>query len=163
MNQVDIVSDITSGANSVILLFEQFRAPAHNDPKQDIEKALNETLKPVEELFAFQLPIKLSYQTRKSTLPVFGEEHVIIAEQAVARIRERVATFKSNVEQFESLKSALYSYGAMLQKTRTTLMILVDALDKPQKFEAMSEEFFEVAFTVKREVEAFRAARKAAQ
>jgi hypothetical protein len=50
----------------------------------------------------------------------------------------------------------------MLERTRGTLKLLVDALDKPQRFEDASDELFQVAFGVKRDVEAYRAARKAA-
>lgn len=157
--QIDIVNDLTTGAGSVLLLFQQFSAPASDDPVQNIEKALNESLKPAEKAFSFKLPIKLTYQAKPS-IQALGKEQVIVAEQAIRQIRERTAAYKSNIEQFEKLKSALNNYGAMLQKTRDALTILVEALDKPQKFEVKSEEFFEIAFKVKREVEAFRAARK---
>jgi hypothetical protein len=158
--QVDIVSDLGTGANSVIELFKQFSAPANDDPIRNFEKALNESLKPAEKVLKFKLPIKLTYQVSGS-VPAFGKEQVIIAEQAIARVRERVAAYKANIEQFEKLKSALNSYGVILDKTRTTLKSLVDTLDRPQNLEITSEEFFEIAFKVKREVEAFRAARKA--
>jgi len=158
--QVRIVNDIGAGSNSVIVLFKQFRAPPKDDPLQSIEKALNESLEPAEKMFSSNLPIKLSYNVGKPLLPAFGKEQAIIAEQAIARIRDRIAAYKANIEQFDKLKCALNNYGMLLQRVRTTLTSLVDALDRPQKFEIKSEEFFEIAFKVKREVEAFRAARK---
>jgi hypothetical protein len=161
--QVGIIDDITSSASSVFALFQQFSAPAHDDPVERIQKALNESMKPAERLYAFKLPIELTYSAGKPSLPAFGKEQEIIAEQAVIKVRERIAAYKANIEQFERLKSALNNYGAMLQKTRASLNMLADALDRPQKFETASEAFFEFAFNVKREIEAFRAARKGAQ
>jgi hypothetical protein len=49
----------------------------------------------------------------------------------------------------------------LLQKTRTALKNLVNALDRPQDPAITTEEFFGIAFKVKQDVEALRAARKA--
>ena len=158
LRNVDLISEITSGASSVRNLYKSFSAPPSNDPMQVTENALNKTLKPIEKALSFNLPITLVYGTG---MPAFGEAQRIIAEQTIAQMRERVAAFESNVRAFEALTSALNSYGAMLEKTRTALFLLVESLDKPQRFELVSEELFEIAFSVKQDVEAFRAARKA--
>lgn len=158
--QLDIVNDITSATGSILELFKQYKAPAQNDSREVLEKALNDTLKPAEKVFT-HFPVKLAYQPNRPA--AFGREQEMIAEQAIAQIKDRVAAFQSNVEQYQRLKNALENYGVMLEKTRNALNDLVAALDNPQKFEVVSEEFFKIAFVVKKEIEAFKAARKAVQ
>lgn len=157
-----IVNEIAVAVNSTRDLVRAFTAPPTDDPRNRLQGDLNEALQPAAKAKAlnFGLPVELAYSTGK---PPFGVAQRTTAEQAIARINELGASLQANLEQYESLRSALNNYGAMLERTRVALRILVDALDKPQKFEEVSEELFQIAFSVKRDVEAFRAARKAAQ
>lgn len=190
LRQVDLATEITDGARRVIALFDDRDAPedaaaerdsaaaaaaaapadaelaaaadaaeaaaANADPRPDLEESLNGTLEPAKLL----PPIELAYRAGK---PNFGEQDRILAEQVVGQIEASVAAYQANIAQYESLRAALNNYGTMLNKAQTALEILVEALDRPQKFEAISDQLFEIAFSVKRDIEAFKAARQAAQ
>jgi hypothetical protein len=157
---LDIVDEITTTVGSVQELVRAFGAPSADDPRDDLQVELNKALRPAAKGLEFGLPVELAYSTGK---PPFGVAQATTARQAIARIAELGTIFQANLAQYESLRSALNNYGAMLERTRVALRLLVDALDKPQKFEEVSEELFQIAFSVKRDVEAFRAARKAAK
>lgn len=190
LRQVDLAAEITDGARRVIALFDDRDAPedaaaerdsaaaaaaaapadaelaaaadaaeaaaANADPRPDLEESLNGALEPAKLL----PPIELPYQAGK---PNFGEQDRILAEQVIGQIEASVAAYQANIAQYESLRAALNNYGTMLNKAQTALEILVEALDRPQKFEAISDQLFEIAFSVKRDIEAFKAARQAAQ
>lgn len=158
--QVIIINEITLTTGSIIKLFRQFNAPTNKDPIKNIQETLNQTLKPVENgLQSF--PVDLAYGKGKNDS--YGQEQVIISHQAISRIKDQVAASQANIEQYQRLKKALETYGMMLEQTQDALNELVSALDKPQEFEEVSEKFFQIAFSVKREIEAFKAARNAAQ
>jgi hypothetical protein len=161
LRQVDIVDEITANAALVRDLVAASGAPpAAEDPREDLQSELNDALQPAAKGLEFTLPLELAYTKGK---PAFGVAQAATARQSIARIAERATAFQANLAQYESLRSALNNYGAMLERTRGALRLLVDALDRPQKFEEVSEELFQIAFSVKRDVEAFRAARRGAQ
>jgi hypothetical protein len=159
LRQVDLLTEISNSTASVRDLVAAFSAPTADDPRSELQSALNEALQPSAKGLPFKLPVPLAYTPGR---PPFGVTQATTARQAIARTAELGASFQANLAQYESLRSALNSYGAMLERTRGTLKLLVDALDKPQRFEDASDELFQVAFGVKRDVEAYRAARKAA-
>ena len=160
--QLFIVNEITTTAASLRDLVATHSAPAAgaDDPLPTLQEDLNAALEPAASGLAFKLPLTLTYG---SGGPSFGTDQATIAQQGIAQIREQSARFQANVAQFESLRSALNNYGAMLDKARTALKTLAEALDKPPKFEEVSDELFQIAFSLKRDIEAFKAARKAAQ
>ncbi|OGT82918.1 MAG: hypothetical protein A3H91_12225 [Gammaproteobacteria bacterium RIFCSPLOWO2_02_FULL_61_13] len=155
--QVKLVDEMISQVQILRTLVREHSPPASGDPRQDIENALNAALKPVERVLTSPLPIRLSYQDKT---PPFASEHRLLAEQAVAQITERGAAINANTEQFEKLRSALNNYGAMLRRMQDALGMLVSALDRPQKFDKVSEDLFGIAFSLKKDIEGFRAARK---
>ena len=158
--QVELVNEITVAAASTRDLVTARAAPPVNDPRSNLQTALNKALQPAAKALTFGLPLQLTYSTGA---PPFGVAERAVAEQTIARIQELGVSFQANLAQYENLRSALNSYGAMLERTRGGLKLLVDALDRPKKFEEVSEELFQIAFSVKRDVEAYRAARKAAK
>ena len=164
LRQAKLTSEINLQVREVRTLMTEHSAPAIADPaiadpRPDIENALNGALKPVERVFTSPLPVRLSYQDKK---PPFGSEQGVLARQAIAQITERAAAINANTEQYEKLRSALNNYGAMLRYMQDALRMLVNALDRPQKFDQVSENLFAVAFSLKKDIEAFRAARKGA-
>jgi DNA repair ATPase RecN len=140
-------------------LIQDHSPPATDDPLKDFQAALDEALKPAEGGLAFKLPLALSYQTGK---PALTEADQLLAAQLIGEIKERAAAFKSNAEQYEALRSALNNYGSLLRKVQQTLSTLVDALDRPQKFEQVSDELFAIVFSLRKDIDAYRAARKSA-
>ena len=186
--QVDIIAEIQGGLVSIIALFESRDEPevvkaareaaarAEADPDDadlarvaaqaaeaaerlshlpDMQARINEALEPAR-LFE---PIELTYQFGG---PDFGEADQIVAAQAVAQIESSVAAYLANIEQYERLRQALSDYGLMLATTRAALDSLVAALDQPPNLDQATEDMFNFAFSIKRNIEALRAARSAA-
>lgn len=159
LRQIDIVDEITTRAAALRSLIRDHSAPANDDPLKDLQLALDEALKPAEAGLTFSLPMSLSYQTGK---PALTESDQLLATQLIGEIKERTAAFTANAEQYEAFRSALNNYGSLLRTVQQTLSALVDALDRPQKFEQASEELFAIVFSLKKDIDAYRAARKSA-
>jgi hypothetical protein len=159
LRHVDIMLDITTAAAAVRSLVHQHGPPAPPavDPIKGIETALNEALKPAQTGLTSQFPVTLSYTAGQSPLT---DNDQLLAQQMIAQIKARAGDFQSNVQQYEALRKTLEDYGALLRKARDALSALVGALDKPQNFEQVSDQFFALSFTVKKDIEAYRAARK---
>lgn len=158
LRHVDIVNDITSQIVEVRALFSSRKAPAGDNPLPDIQGALNTAIKPAAAAFTFALPVKLAYGKSGEA---FSTQDGVLAGQIIGQIQERVATYKQNIEQYEKLRSALNNYGALLMKMQTALDALVRTLDAPQKVEDVSNEILRVTFALKKDLEAYRASRKA--
>jgi len=158
--QVDIMDTMTQAAASVRDLVAARSQPSGEDPKDDIQDALNSALQPAAAALSFRLPLQLAYTPGQ---PAFSTSDAVLARQSIARVKDQAAKYQANVKQFESLKKALNDYGAMLEKTRTALKVLAAALDKPPDMAAEAESLYQIAFSVKQDVAAFRAARRAAQ
>ena len=157
LKYIEIVKNINRSAKSVLTLFKQYKGSSTvTDPMPAIQKQLNIALAPAQHAFN-KYPVTLSYSP--ATNDKFGPEQEIIAKQAIAKIKDHVSDYQLNHEQYNRLKYALESYGDMLKATRKALKELVAALDKPQDLNTSIEDLFEIAFTVKRELEAFKAAR----
>lgn len=155
--QVKLTREITTQARTVIALFRDHSAPTGGvDPKDQIQTAMNAALQPVERILSSPIPT-LAYGAGK---PAFTEEHRVIALQSISQITERAAAINANTKQFERLRSALNAYGALLRQMQTALGALVTALDKPQTFDRISEDMFAIVFSLKKDIEAFRAARR---
>jgi len=160
---VVILDSIVSGIRSVRELIQQHSSPGdEGDPiRTDILARLNKALKPMEQELQFKLPIEFTYG--EAAKPKFDGDEQVLANQVLAKIDEGVTRFEANVEQHKKLRLALTNYGQMLGKTRDSLKSLVSSLDKPQQFEDVAEDLVRLAFSVKKELTAFREAREAAQ
>jgi len=159
LQQVKLVTEVNLQVQGVLMLVREHSAPPGADPRQGLEDALNAALKPAERAFSSPLPVRLNYQADKAP---FTNEHRVLAAQAISQIGERIAAINANTEQYERLRSALNSYGAMLRQMQEALRTLVAALDRPQNLDKVSESLVAIAFTLKKDVEAFREARKGA-
>ena len=159
LQQVRLLTEMLAQVRGVATLVREHSPPVGDDPRPGIEADLNAALKPAERVLTEALPLRLSYQVNK---PAFASEHRVAAGQAISQITERVSAINANAEQFERLRSALNTYGAMLRRMKDALGMLIGALDRPQKFDALTEDLFATAFSLKKDVEAFRAARKSA-
>jgi hypothetical protein len=149
--QVNIIADINLSIREVMDLAANRAAPA-DDEAEELEVDLNAAHGPAR-LFD---PVELEFGSSGSAL---SEADRIAITQSIARIKERAAAYRANIEQFEKLQAALNSYGLMLDTTRDALDALVAALDRPADFDVATEELFKVAFSIKRDIESLRAAR----
>ncbi len=160
LRQLEIVDEISTSAGNVIALFAARDVPGGLDeehgPRATLQTELNEVLEPAK----LYEPVELAYQAGN---PSFSEQDRILAAQVIEQIKPSVAAYRANIAQYESFRAALNNYGTMLYKTQIALETLVEALDRPMKFEAVSDELFAIAFTVKRDVAAFKAARSVTQ
>jgi hypothetical protein len=156
-----LLTAINVQVQSVLTLVREHSAPTAGDQRENIEKALNGALRPAARFFSTSLPLRLAYGDQQKA--AFSTDHRIAAIQAVSQITERVGEVNANFEQHQKLQSALNSYGAMLRDMQEALGKMEAALDKPQSIEDFSEKLFATAFTIKKDVEAFRAARKTAE
>ena len=140
-------------------MLEHVAPAAGEDPRLELQSQLNDTLKLIDRYRERPVPVQVAYGSKGA--PFAGEQR-LLADQALAQIAQRVAAISANVEQFEKFRSALNGYGALLRNMQDALRTLVSALDTPQKLDKLSEDMFALAFTLKKDIEAFRAARKGA-
>jgi len=162
LRHIRILADTTQSIQNVRDLFKARVNPPADDPRQEIEEALNAALLPMTNAFNFSLPVELKYSASTNDM-LFTAEQKVVAQQAIGRIGKLVTDYEANVLQFKKLKDALNGYGSMLQRTSMTLKALVNALDRPQNFESSSEELFQIAFSIKRDIDAYKLARQLSQ
>ena len=158
--QVDIMNEMVPAAADVRNLVAARSEPSGDDPREEIQDELNGALEPAAAALSFRLPLELNYTPGR---PAFTMQDQVLARQSIARVKDQAVKFQANMAAYQNLRNALNDYGAMLEKTRTALKLLVAALDNPPNLEAASEDLYQIAFSVKRDIEAFRAARQAAQ
>lgn len=158
--QVDIMNEMVPAAADVRNLVAARSAPADDDPREDLQDELNSALQPAEAALSFRLPLELSYTPGK---PAFGLQDQVLARQSIALIKGQVVKYQANVAAYRNIRDALNNYGVMLEKTRTALKLLSAALDKPPDMMTTAEDLYQIAFSVKQDITAYRAARLAAQ
>jgi|GEM_PF-6286414 len=156
LRQIEIIGEMKQAAINVRDVVAAHRAPPANDPLADLQKALDRGIEPLDR------PLKLAYATTAGA-PELGATAKVVADLAVARLNDRAKEFAANVAQVERLGAALIAYGTMIERTRRALARLAAALDRPPKFEQTADALFAIAFEVRRDIEAFRAARAAAR
>jgi hypothetical protein len=158
--QVDIMLEMIPSVIAVRDLFAARSEPSGNDPREGLQDDLNTALMPAKAALAFNLPLKLAYTPAR---PAFTVQDRVLVQQSIGRVKDQVVKYEANVAAYQNIRKALNDYGVMLEKTRAALRLLVASLDNPPNLDATTEDLYQIAFSVKRDIEAFRAAQQAAQ
>ena len=158
--QVDIMLEMIPSVITVRDLIAARSEPSGDDPREELQDDLNTALKPAKAALAFNLPLKLAYTPGR---PAFNMQDRVLVQQSIGRVKDMVVKYQANVAAYENIRNALNDYGVMLEKTRAALRLLVAALDNPPNLEETAEDLYQISFSVKKDIEAFRAAQQAAQ
>lgn len=160
LRQVEILDEIATGVRGIrALVGTRVGPPMDGDEvRGEVQDALNAALEPGR----IYPPIELAFGPDGDGLSEFSEADRVLVDEMVLRISKGVEAYLANIAQFEALRNALDGYGEMLENTGSMLDALVLALDRPRDFDDTAEELFEIAFGVKRDIEAIRSARNAA-
>lgn len=157
--EVVIVEELATRAAALRSLIGDHSAPARNDRRASIQDALNAALVPAQGRLAFQLPLKLSYQSGK---PALTPEQTLLAQELLSGVKQWSEAYIANRAAIENLRAALNNYGVLLNQTQAALHAVVANLGRPQSLQQISESLLGVAFELRSNLEAYGAARRGA-
>lgn len=108
---------------------------------------------------------RVGLKENKETLPTTGQ--AVFNELTLSQLDQTLLQAKSEADRYEivikqqvAFHKLIVSYGDLLEKTRTSLKAVRLALDAPPDIRQQSKELLSFAFRVKRDWEAFDAARR---
>jgi hypothetical protein len=135
-------------------------AKEHAAPEGNYGKKLAAVEKDVRSLLD-----RVGLKENKETLPTTGQS--VFNELTLSQLDQTLLQAKSEAERYEivikqqvAFHKLIVSYGDLLEKTRSSLKAVRLALDAPPDIRQQSKELLSFAFRVKRDWEAFDAARR---